>query len=56
MPKMNPVKNSKLKDKETDKLASIKRLLLSIPVKTPKKVNKISKFFKTKALVCTTNK
>jgi len=47
--KTNPVKNGKLKDKDNDKLASIKRLSPSIPAKTLKEVNKISKFFKIKA-------
>ncbi len=56
MPKMNLVKNGKLKDKETDKLASVKRLFPSILAKTPKEINKISKFFKTKTPVHTTDK
>ena len=47
-PKTNPVKNDKLKDKNNDKLASIKRLSPPIPAKIPKEVNKISKFFKIK--------
>lgn len=54
MPKMNLIKNGKLKGKETDKLASIKKLPFSIPAKTPKEVYKIFKFFKAKAPVCTT--
>ena len=45
----NPVKNSKPKDKNNNKPASIERLPPPIPAKTPKEVNKISKFFKTKA-------
>lgn len=56
MPKMNLIKNGKLKGKETDKLASIKKLPFSIPAKTPKEVYKIFKFFKAKAPVCTTNR
>jgi len=60
IPKTNLIKNGKSKGKskgkETDKLASIERLSPSIPAKTPKKVNKISKFFKAKAPVHTTNR
>ena len=47
-PKTNLVKNGKPKDKDTNKLTSIERLLLPILTKTPKEINKISKFFKTK--------
>ena len=50
IPKTNPVKNSKPKDKDIDKQASIKRLPPLISTKIPKKINKISKFFKTKTL------
>jgi len=46
--KVNPVKNSKLKDKNNNKLANIERLSSPIPTKTPKEINEISKFFKTK--------
>jgi len=49
-PKTNLVKNSKLKNKDNNKPASIERLPPSIPTETPKEVNEISKFFKTKAL------
>ena len=56
MPKTNLIKNGKLKGKETDKLASIKRLSPLIPAKTPKKVNEIYKFFKAKAPVYTTDR
>jgi len=48
MPKTNPIKNGKLKSKETDKLASVERVSFPIPVKTLKKINKISKFSKQK--------
>jgi len=56
MPKMNNIKTSKLKSKEIDKLASVERLSSSIPTKTPKEVNEISKFFKAKAPTHTTVK
>ena len=56
MPKMNPIKNGKSKDKDTNKLASVERLSFPIPIKTPKEVNETSKFFKAKALACTTDK
>jgi len=46
--KTNPVKNSKSKCKDNDKPASIERLSSPIFAKTPKEVNKISKFFKIK--------
>ena len=49
-PKVNPVKNGKLKDKNNNKLASIERLLPPIPAKTSKEINEISKFFETKVL------
>jgi len=45
-PKTNPVKSGKKREKSTDRLASIKKLLSLIPAKSPKKVNKISKYFK----------
>ena len=48
--KTNPVKNSKPKDKNNNKPASIERFLPSISAKTAKEVNEISKFFKTKML------
>ena len=47
-PKTNLVKNGKPKGKDTDKLTNIERLLPPILTKTPKEINKISKFFKTK--------
>ena len=47
-PKTNLVKNGKPKGKDTDKPASIERILSLIPTKPPKEINKISKFFKTK--------
>ena len=53
---MNLIKNSKAKGKKTDKLASVKRLPSPIPTKTSKEVNKISKYFKSKALAHSTNK
>jgi len=45
-PKTNPVKNSKKEDKDINKLGSINRLPSLIPAKSPKEVNKISKYFK----------
>jgi len=56
MPKTDLIKNGKLKGKETDKLASVKRLFFPIPAKTSKWINEISKFFKAKAPVHTTNR
>jgi len=47
-PKTNLVKNSKPKGKDINKLASIERLPPPILTKTPKEINKISEFFKTK--------
>jgi len=49
-PKVNLEKNSKKGEKNTNKPASIKRLPLSIPAKSPKEVNKISKSFKSNKL------
>jgi len=46
--KTNLVKSGKSREKNTNKPASVKRLFPSISTKTPKKVNKISRFFKTK--------
>ena len=46
--KTNPVKSSKSRKKDTNKLANVERLLPLIPAKTPKKINEISKFFKMK--------
>lgn len=46
--KTNPVKKSKPKNNNRDKLTSIERLSPLIPTKTLKEVNEISKFFKTK--------
>ena len=51
-PKTNPVKNSKPKDKNNNKLAGIERLFPPISAKTPKEVNEIFKFFKTKVPSC----
>ena len=45
-PKLNLVKTSSKGEKNIEKPANIKKLLPSIPAKLPKKVNKISKFFK----------
>jgi len=50
IPKTNPVKSGKSKEKDTNKPASIERLLPSISTKTSKEINEISKFFKTKKL------
>ena len=55
-PKTNNIKIGKSKDKKTDKPASVKMLPLSIPAKFPKEINEISKFFKAKTLVYTTEK
>jgi len=44
--KVNPEKNDKKGEKNTNKPASIKRLPPLIPAKSLKKVNKISKYFK----------
>ena len=44
--KTNPVKSGKKREKSTDKLANIKKLPSLIPAKSPKEVNKISKYFK----------
>ena len=49
-PKTNPVKKDKPKNNDNNKPASIKRLFPSIPTKTSKEINEISKFFKTKIL------
>jgi len=43
--KTNSIKIEKKGEKSTDKLVSIKRLLL-IPAKSPKEVKEISKYFK----------
>jgi len=43
--KVFPMKNVKKGENNTDKLASIQKLLLPIPTKSFKEVNKISKFF-----------
>ena len=56
MPKTNNIKTGKFKDKETNKLASVERLLPLILVKFFKEINEISKFFKAKTPVCTTEK
>jgi len=56
MPKINNIKTSKSKSKEINKLASVKRLPPPISTKTPKEVNKISKFVKAKAPTHTTDK
>jgi len=48
IPKTNLAKSSKSKEKDINKPASIKRLLSHIPTKTPKEINKISKFYKIK--------
>ena len=45
-PKLNSVKTSKRGEKNTNKLASIERLLPPILARMPKKVKEISKFFK----------
>jgi len=44
--KVNPIKSGKKEDKDTTKLASIKRLPLPIPAKSPKEVKEILKYFK----------
>ena len=44
--KTNPVRSGKKREKSTDKLASIKKLLSLISAKFPKEVNEISKYFK----------
>jgi len=44
--KTNSIKTEKKGEKSTDKLVSIKRLLLLIPAKSPKEVKEISKYFK----------
>ena len=44
---INPLKNGKKGKKNFDKPASIEKLSSSIPAKTLKEVNKISKYFKT---------
>ena len=46
-PKVNPDKNSKKGEKNTNKPTNIERLPPLIPAKSPKKVNKISKYFKS---------
>ena len=46
-PKTNPIITEIKGEKNTDKLVSIERLPLPIPVKSPKKIKEISKFFKT---------
>ena len=46
MPKIQETKKSTKSDKLTNKPVSFVKLLPLIPVKTPKEVNKISKFFK----------
>jgi len=56
MPKTTPIKNNKLKDKNIIKLVRIKRLSFFIPMKTLKKVNEVSKYFKSKTLAQSTNK
>jgi len=50
-PKMQPTSQKTSKEKNSPFPANIKRLLSPIPVKTPKEVNKISKFFKSSKLV-----
>ena len=44
--KLNPIKSGKKRDKNTTKLASIKRLLSPIPAKSPKEIKEILKYFK----------
>ena len=44
--KVNPIKSRKKEDKNSIKLVSIKKLLLPIPAKFPKKVKEILKYFK----------
>jgi len=56
MPKTTPIKNSKLKDKNTVKPVKVKKLPLSIPVKTSKEVNEVSNYFKSKASAQSTDK
>jgi len=46
-PKLNLVKTRSKGEKNIEKPMSVKRLLLPIPAKSLKKVNEISKFFKT---------
>jgi len=49
-PKVNPERNGKKGEKNTNKPASIKRLSPPIPVKFSKEVNEISKYFKSNKL------
>ena len=44
-PKIFLMKNGKKRENNTDKLASIQKLLPPIPAKSPKEINEISKFF-----------
>ncbi len=50
MPKITLIKNGKPKGKDIIKLVRVKRLPPFIPMKTPKEVNEVSKYFKSKAL------
>jgi len=51
IPKMQPTSQKTNKEKNGPSLANIKRLSPSIPAKTPKEVNEISKFFKSSKLI-----
>jgi len=56
MPKTTPIKNSKPEGKDIIKLARVERLPSLIPTKIPKEVNKVSEYFKSKALAQSVDK